>query len=461
MTFTSEVHPVLLWKDFHYKHHQTYGVRWLVQRELDNETPGGFLCDEMGLGKTIQMIGLMKTNPVKKSLIFIPLAVLEQWVFAAKKAGINCWRATKDGWIPAGKIRAKQPHLYLVNYDRAVRNPQLVDGEWGRLICDEAQRLGNCETRAYGLVSNIDARVKWFLTATPIVNRAETLEDLFALLHVPYNIEDSELTKKYILARTMQDLREVMPELPKKAAHVKHVLEFDTPEEADFYRGIQGIAVKRWQQMQEDGGANAFERFRIIMRLRQISLHPQIYIDARKKQFGRYYKREDWIDGSTKFNQIRDLLENEKDCHKWIIFCHFHEEMNLLAEFLGYSDRVGLIQKYSGDMTQEQREEVLANTHNHNMDKQEVLLVQLQSGGTGLNLQHFSRIIFSGPWWTSALMEQAVGRAVRIGQQKKVVVHHMILREEEGVNIDKMMNEKAKAKGKLCSKVLSEADHTI
>jgi SNF2 family DNA or RNA helicase len=453
--------PVILWKDFHYKHHQVYGVKWLVQREQDNEHPGGLLCDEMGLGKTIQMVGLLRTNPVKKSLILLPLAVLEQWISTARKAKINCFYASKDGWKRVGKVTPKAPALYLTNYERAVRNPTLVSGEWGRIICDEAQRIGNQDTRGYELVANIQANAKWFLTATPIVNRVENIQSLFALLGLEYSIDDEYTTKKFILARTMEDLRPHIPELPKKPAHVKHVLEFDSAEEGDFYRGIQGIAVKRWQQMQADGGNNAFEVFKIIMRLRQISLHPQIYISARKKQFGRDYSRPDWIDGSTKFNRIRDLIEGEKENQKWIIFCHFHEEMELLSEYLSLSDRIGLVQKYSGDMTHQEREEVLAKTHSHNMGKQEVLLVQLQSGGTGLNLQHFSRIIFSGPWWTSALMDQAVGRAVRIGQKKKVVVHHMILREEEGLNIDKMMNEKAKQKGKLCSRVLKNADHTI
>ena len=456
------MNPIPLWKDFHYKPHQTYGIQWLIQRESDMEHPGGLLCDEMGLGKTIQMIGLLKTNPVKKSLILLPLAVLEQWVTTARKAKINCWRGTKEGWRPAGKIRPKAPALYLVNYDRAIRNPSLVSGEWGRIICDEAHRIGNRATVAHELVSSVDANAKWFLTATPIVNRLENIQALLSLIGIEnYAVEDKDVTKKYILARTMDDLRERMPELPKKPAHVKHVLEFDTDDEAEFYRGIQGLAVKRWQQMQEDGGNNAFELFKIIMRLRQISLHPQIYISARKKQFGPNYSRPDWIDDSTKFNRIRDLIEGEKDCQKWIIFCHFHEEMGLLEQFLSYSDKIGLIQKYSGDMSHEEREAVLANTHNQNMTKQEVLLVQLQSGGTGLNLQHFSRIVFTGPWWTSALMDQAVGRAVRIGQMKKVVVHHMILREEEGLNIDKMMNTKAKEKGKLCRQILKNADHTI
>jgi SNF2 family DNA or RNA helicase len=68
------------------------------------------------------------------------------------------------------------------------------------------------------------------------------------------------------------------------------------------------------------------------------------------------------------------------------------------------------------------------------------------SGGVGLNLQHFDRVVFMGPWWTAALMDQAIGRAVRIGQTKKVLVHHLVLKEEESTNIDLMMLEKAEMK---------------
>jgi len=84
--------------------------------------------------------------------------------------------------------------------------------------------------------------------------------------------------------------------------------------------------------------------------------------------------------------------------------------------------------------------------------------VQLQSGGAGLNLQHFDRILFTGPWWTSAIMQQAVGRAVRIGQHKVVKVFQLRLaEEEEGTNIDAYMYEKAGEKEQLCKEVLSGA----
>jgi SNF2 family DNA or RNA helicase len=91
----------------------------------------------------------------------------------------------------------------------------------------------------------------------------------------------------------------------------------------------------------------------------------------------------------------------------------------------------------------------------------DVLMIQLQSGGVGLNLQHFNRIIFSGPWWTSALMEQAIGRAVRIGQRDVVKVYHLRLKEEENINIDKVMMEKASEKGDLCKTVLKLASRDL
>jgi SNF2 family DNA or RNA helicase len=75
-----------------------------------------------------------------------------------------------------------------------------------------------------------------------------------------------------------------------------------------------------------------------------------------------------------------------------------------------------------------------------------VLLLQLQSGGVGLNLQHFTKIIFMSPWWTSALMDQAIGRAVRIGQKERVTVTMLVLKEEETMNIDAKMLEKAETK---------------
>jgi SNF2 family DNA or RNA helicase len=250
-----------------------------------------------------------------------------------------------------------------------------------------------------------------------------------------------------------------MPHLPKAPIEKTHVLDFTSDEEGDFYKGIQGQLVRRWKAMKADGDANALDKLRLIMRLRQISLHPQVYIAARKRQWI-HYKRPDYLLPSTKFQKLRSLIEGETESHRWIVFCHFYSEMELLEEMLQAEPTVRNVHMYNGTLSAEERKRVLEETLDPvPAGKADVLLIQLQSGGVGLNLQHFDRIIFSGPWWTSALMEQAIGRAVRIGQREVVKVYHLRLEEEEAINIDSVMMDKAAAKGELCRAVLECAEH--
>jgi len=121
------------------------------------------------------------------------------------------------------------------------------------------------------------------------------------------------------------------------------------------------------------------------------------------------------------------------------------------------------VEMYGGGLSSKQRVEALKNVKKpfDTAKTCDVLLLQIQSGGVGLNLQEFDRIIFSSPWWTKALMDQAIGRAVRIGQLKQVIVHNLILEEEDTLNIDKLMNSKAEQKGQLNQKVLSYANNNL
>jgi hypothetical protein len=84
-----------------------------------------------------------------------------------------------------------------------------------------------------------------------------------------------------------------------------------------------------------------------------------------------------------------------------------------------------------------------------NGSKQDVFLIQLKAGSTGLNLQQYDRIIFVSPWWTPSEMEQAKARAVRIGQKRVVKIYQLQLRTEQGFNIDKFMMDKVFQKKEL------------
>ena len=141
--------------------------------------------------------------------------------------------------------------------------------------------------------------------------------------------------------------------------------------------------------------------------------------------------------------------------------------MTLLQNYLKTSDRIRYIETYSGSLNHNEKEETLIKVREPFQDgepKADVLLIQLKAGGVGLNLQEFDRIIFNSPWWTQAAIDQGVGRAVRIGQKNQVVVHKLMLKQEDAGsvrNIDVWMRNIAKTKEMLNRMVLEYADTNL
>jgi SNF2 family DNA or RNA helicase len=444
----------------------------MLGRESAETVRGGILCDEMGLGKTIQVMGLLKNGSQKHgemSVLIAPVAVLEQWKKVAWRSGFTVKVPSKSGmsWQLDGKMRSIfAPHICCIGFEAAVSKPWLLTNyDWSRLVIDEAHRIASGNTGTE-LAFKIRADKKWLLTGTPIVNKVKDITTLLKIIGVENpSSQLSELRatlKTYVLARTMEQMRASIPDAPLPPIHEIRHLDFLTKEEEVFYHSKADIIANQLNNLA--GASAALQRLKLLMRLRQVSLHPQIYNEARKAQLRSAWTQPDWEGTSTKFEAIRELVAGAKESHKWIIFCHFKHEMEMLERMLKAVSAVEIVQQYNGGLTAAQKEDVLERTHMRVAeDKQEILLVQLQSGGTGLNLQHFDRIIFTGPWWTQALMQQAVGRAVRIGQKKQIVVYHLHLKaeEEDSINIDTFMSVKAEGKGDLCRSVLGAATTTI
>jgi SNF2 family DNA or RNA helicase len=466
-----------LWDEFRYKPHQEYGVRWLLKREED-DIKGGVLCDEMGLGKTIQMLGLINESPMNSTLLVAPLAVIGQWKDVAERCKIRCFtfNTKKFIWELKTKPFSSGKGLFLIGYECLGNNISIISGKkFDRVVCDEAHRLGVKDVKkklldrtkiidkvAFNSIRRIVAKSKWFLTATPVVNNIDDIYSLFGLLNKEcVNQPIDVLMGKYALARSMDDLRATISDLPKEAHIIPHYLNFATTEEEDFY-----IKIQTNVEAQLKYNENALIVLRLIMMLRQLSIHPQVYIDARKKKVKGVYT--DWLEASTKFVKMKQLLEAERhENHKWIIFCQFHTEMNLLKQYLGECEFVRHIETYSGSLDIDEKGEALNKVRVpfEPGDKScDVLLIQLKAGGVGLNLQEFDRIIFSSPWWTQSAIDQGIGRAVRIGQKNQVIVHNITLKQEDSTtvrNIDRWMKSKAMEKEHLNAAVLGMADRNI
>lgn len=78
-----------------------------------------------------------------------------------------------------------------------------------------------------------------------------------------------------------------------------------------------------------------------------------------------------------------------------------------------------------------------------------LMLLNIQAGGIGLNLQKASRVVFAEYSWVDAENEQAFKRADRIGQDKRVIVDYLVFRN----SLDRTVMEIALKKRSLNSHV--------
>jgi SNF2 family DNA or RNA helicase len=454
MLLIKDKDPEPLWDGFEYKPHQKSAIAWMLFKE-SSEMSGGLLCDEMGLGKTMEILGTIKNSKKMQTLLLCPKAVISQWRSAATKSSFNVLELVDGGWIMSSSFNTGQPFLFVTNYDKLSKSSAFTQRFWDRIVLDEAHRVRNKNGNLWNGIHSLSKKTMWCVTATPLVNNLKDVHSLFMLI----GYEQSKLADYTYLCdlmhtscmhRSMDEMRPVLKELPAAPSITKIVVEFTSEEEANFYQGIQGKILKRWKALESDQSKQSFV---LLMRLRQLSLHPQVYIGARKREpFG--YSRDCWTGTSTKFSAMEKLLADEVKPKRCIIFCQLKDEMNLIENEL--MDKYTVLQ-YHGGLSEEQKATVLKESEGDLGGKHMVFLVNIKSGGVGLNLQHFTHIIFMSPWWTAALMDQAIGRAVRIGQKEVVEVILLALKEEETLNIDETMLKKVDEKRSMLSNIFLHA----
>jgi SNF2 family DNA or RNA helicase len=81
----------------------------------------------------------------------------------------------------------------------------------------------------------------------------------------------------------------------------------------------------------------------------------------------------------------------------------------------------------TGDVPQAQREAIIKKFQ----DDPDIHLffISIKAGGFGLNLTSADYVFILDPWWNPAVEEQALSRAHRMGQKKKVFVYRFITKD--------------------------------
>ena len=444
--------------------YQVDGVRFMLAREAVGAPicRGGILGDDMGLGKTFQCISLIKSSPLTtaRNLIVCPPALVAGWTEELQACGFSVYhlRAGKAEWFVAGGDSTGARPIWVkpvwvttypkvVFYKRALCSQEPFD----RVILDEGHCVRNGPSterwRACVALSK-KSTVRWILSATPVQNGGTDWRNLCWWLRVTCkNAVIRSVAPIIMLRRTMAQLRGILASLPPVAAWNVHDLHIDgsqTSEEAVVFQAL----ANQLETALESRHVSTLMKLELYMRIQQFIVHPQVYIESMRRKFGAAYPRPDWTGSATKWTAcFAQLASCVRRAVPTIVFCQFRVEMDMAAEAASamgakvWSIRGGMGSAAVGLSVKEARETVAANALLADDEDRVpvVLIIQIVAGGAGLNLQFCQSILFLSQHWNPAVVHQAVGRAVRIGQTAVVQIHVFRVCDSVMENIDLRM----------------------
>lgn len=427
-----------------YLPHQEIGVRWMLSREREDAPVcrGGILGDDMGLGKTFQTIGLLKNSPVdRRTLIICPPALVAGWTEELRACGYFVSTLMQSSsWSP---VPVGSTGVWLTTYPKAsIYRIAIATAEpaFTRVILDEGHVIRNGRTTnrwLHCMAIAKRAETRWILSATPVQNSFTDWRNLCWWLRVKCPAQDiPDLGPIVMLRRTMSELRDQISALPPPPRFHQH--DFHIPvgsEEGKLFRAL----CDQLKSAMDSNVVSSLIKLELYLRIQQFLVHPQVYIESMRTKFKGAYPRPDWTGTATKWDAVmKELDVSVAGAVGTIVFCNFKAEIDRVieaAEKKGanvFAIRGGMSAEAVGGAVNTGRELVAEG-------KPVVFVIQIVSGGAGLNLQFCRKILFLSQHWNPAVVHQAVGRAVRIGQPAVVDVHMYRVVDDVFDNIDRRM----------------------
>lgn len=434
-----------------HKKYQEDGVRWCLTNELKPDPPvkvrGGFIADEMGLGKTILMIGLFVANMMTKNLIILPPVLIDQWVHQIHRItghepivfhGKNKKNITIEHLNKSVIVISTYNALSVTKKNKLSLLHQV---KWNRVVFDEGHHLRNKNTMLTGAIL-LKSKIRWIVSGTPIQNKKNDFYNLCKALKMPasfYADSNNLLTiaRHYILRRTKKQVGIVLPEVTVE----NEIVNWKNIKEKTLSEGIHWVlGMAADDKMNEIGSIiknQSGSILRAFLRARQCCTLPKImnkmFDEFVKDGFMNDYESyKEALSFSSKLDSVIDtILKNKGNGCGKLVFCHFREEIDEIHKRLR-DEGIEKIACFDGRIHQNFRQDILE-------DNNEVIILQIQTGCEGLNLQeNYSEIYFVSPHWNPSVEDQAIARCHRIGQVKEVKVYKF---QMDNFNEERNMNE--------------------
>ena len=369
--------------------YQLFGTKYIVHQKKC------LLGDEMGLGKTMQAIASMVALAAEgKShfMVVCPASVLINWCREVQKFS-NLEVTKVHGSDEDALLHWRQNGGVAVTTFESISRFTLPEKfRISMVVTDEAHYVKNPDTkRTKALLTLLEkAEYALFMSGTPLENRVEEMCFLVGCLQpqIAKELEDVkflstaeqfrlQLAPVY-LRRTRDNVLKELPELTEK----------------EQWCDLGEQEKKEYRDAVLSGN---------FMAIRQVSW-----------QVGD-------LNQSSKAARLLELCEQAKEQkRKVIVFSFFRSTLDKVTQLLGER----CMEPITGDISPARRQEIVDEFGK--AEDGAVLVSQVQAGGTGLNIQSASVIIFCEPQIKPSIENQAIGRAYRMGQVRDVLVYRLL-----------------------------------
>ena len=410
-----------------FKQYQFEGVEWCLRNELRENSlcniRGGFVLDEMGLGKTIMMIGLFLSHCLKHTLIIVPPLLVDQWytqIYRTTGHKSLVYHGNNKKNITIEQLQCAP--LIITTYNIASVTTNLLHKiKWNRIVFDEAHHLRNSKTIRYSGIKNLQSKIRWLVSGTPIQNSVKDFYNLCDAISMPkkfykHLINMPIIAELFILKRTKKQVGVEIPELIQE----KMIIDWKNLREMELSKKIHSVLhfahiddLETKNIITESESNNLLS---LLICARQSCVYPKLLENKFQtlNKIGASLNKEA-INYTSKLNYIVETILKHKGngCGK-LIFCYFHKEIDEIFKRLSNEGMDVAI--FDGRTNHIKRSEILK-------EKKEVIILQIQTGCEGLNLQeNYSEIYFVSPHWNPSIEDQAIARCHRIGQTKNVFI---------------------------------------
>lgn len=372
------------------RRYQEWGVKYAVAQKRI------LLGDEMGLGKTVQAIAVMvhlRNKGATHFAVVCPASVLTNWCREiAKHSDLGVVKVHGNGKELALRQWLSQGGVAVTTYETTAVFELSDDFRLSMLTVDEAHYIKNPSAQRTGNVKKLCAHAErlLFMTGTALENRVEEMATLIAILN---------------------------PEVSKT---IRPMLSLSS---APRFR--DAVAPVYYRRKREDVLTELPELVESCEWCDLLPEEKKIYQEAIAEQNFMAARRVSWnvddLENSSKARRLLEIVEDAREQErKVLIFSFFLDTVGKIASLIGES----CMEPITGSVSPARRQEIIDEFDNAPAGA--CLVAQIQSGGTGLNIQSASVVILCEPQLKPSIENQAISRAYRMGQARSVLVYRLL-----------------------------------